>query len=192
LGRATITGASLTFTKIANWDNNANRLFIHLLDTAKFSGVRSFIDAAGVPVTNIADNFAGSLLASNPLVASGTGNTLLTSRSFSMTSTTYIYNFSAAQLRALQGYIANGNNLAFSRSPRSPCPKVEARSPCWGWRLWVSSWHGANFAETSSRKFGCWSIAELQSKSAFGLGAQLHGIRLTNFPCREPLSFLLL
>jgi hypothetical protein len=117
LGGATITGASLTFTKIANWDNNANRLFIHLLDTAKFSGVRSFIDAAGVPVTNIADNFAGSLLASNPLVASGTGNTLLTSRSFSMTPTTFIYNFSAAQLMALQGYIANGNNLAFGFDP---------------------------------------------------------------------------
>ena len=71
LGGATVTGASLTFTNIANWDTNPNILFIHLFDTAKNSGVRSFIDASGVPVpTNqMADNFASPLLASNPLIA---------------------------------------------------------------------------------------------------------------------------
>lgn len=119
LGGATVTGASLTFTNIANWDTNPNILFIHLFDTAKNSGVRSFIDASGVPVpTNqMADNFASPLLASNPLIANGTANTFLTSKSFTMTPTTFTYNFTAAQLVALQSYIANGHNIAFGLDP---------------------------------------------------------------------------
>ena len=119
LGGATITGASLTFTNIANWDLNPNILFIHLFDTAKNSGVQSFIDATGAPVpaNQMADNFASPLLASNPLIASGTANTFLTSKSFTMTPTTFTYNFTAAQLIALQAYIANGHNIAFGLDP---------------------------------------------------------------------------
>ncbi len=119
LGGATITGASLTFTSIANWDNTANMLFIHLLDTAKNPGVSSFADATGVPVPSnqIIDNFASPMIASNPLVASGTGNTFLASRSFTMTPITYTYNFTAAQLVALQAYMANGGNIAFGLDP---------------------------------------------------------------------------
>jgi hypothetical protein len=119
LGGATLSGASLTFTNIANWDLNPNMLFIHLFDTAKYSGVTSFTDATGVPVSvsQIADNFASPLLASNPLIASGTGNTFLTSKSFTMTPTTFTYTFTAAQLLALQSYIANGGNIAFGLDP---------------------------------------------------------------------------
>jgi hypothetical protein len=119
LGGATLTGASLTFTNIANWDTNPNILFIHLFDTAKNSGVSSFLDASGVPVpvNQMADNFASPLLASNPLIAAGTANTFLTSRSFTMTPTTFTYNFTAAQLVALQSYIANGGNIAFGLDP---------------------------------------------------------------------------
>jgi hypothetical protein len=119
LGGAAISGASLTFKNIANWDLNPNTLFIHLFDTAKYSGVRSFLDATGapVPVNQIADNFASPLLASNPLIASGTGNTFLTSKSFTMTPTTFTYNFTVAQLLALQSYIANGGNIAFGLDP---------------------------------------------------------------------------
>jgi hypothetical protein len=119
LGGATITGASLTFTNIANWDTNPNILFIHLFDTAKNPGVSSFLDAIGVPVpvNQMADNFAGTLLNSNPLIAAGTANTFLTSRSFTMTPITYTYNFTAAQLVALQSYIANGGNIAFGLDP---------------------------------------------------------------------------
>jgi hypothetical protein len=118
-GGANITGASLTFSNIRNWDNNANMLFIHLLDTAKNSGVRSFIDASGAPVPSnqIADNFASPLVSSNPLVANGTANTFLTSRSFTMTPITFIYQFTAAQVAALQSYIANGRNIAFGFDP---------------------------------------------------------------------------
>jgi hypothetical protein len=119
LAGGTITGASLTFKNIANWDPNPNMLFMHLFDTAKYSGVQSFIDATGAPVpqNQIADNFAAPLLASNPLIASGTGNTYLTQQSFTMTPTTFTYNFTAAQLLALQSYIAHGGDIAFGLDP---------------------------------------------------------------------------
>jgi PEP-CTERM motif len=115
-----ITGATLTFTSMQNWDSNANMLFVHLLDTAINGGVASFEDAPAsqTPVTSIADNFAGSLLNSNPLVASGTGNTLLGSSSFSgTTATTWTITFTQAQLNALAAYIANGNSIAFGFDP---------------------------------------------------------------------------
>lgn len=115
LGNATITGATLTFNSIANWDSNPNILFIHLFDTAKSSGVASFIDSP--TDTGMADNFASPLLASNPLIASGTGNTFLTSKSFTMTPANYTYTFTAAQLAALQAYITNGKNIAFGLDP---------------------------------------------------------------------------
>ncbi len=114
-----ITGATLTFTRISNWDSNPNMLFIHLLDSAKFAGAASFNDATGTPVPSqqIQDNFAGNLYAQNPLVNSGTANTFLTSRSFTTTATTYVYTFTAAQVQALAAYIGNGNNVAFGFDP---------------------------------------------------------------------------
>lgn len=115
LGGQTITGATLTFNNIRNWDANPNMLFIHLLDTARSGGVASFTDDPGDNVT--ADNFAGSLFNSNPLVALGTGNTLLTQRSFTTTATTFTYTFTAAQLQALNAYFQNGNNIAFGFDP---------------------------------------------------------------------------
>ena len=117
LAGKTITGATLTFSNISNWDSNPNMLFIHLLDTAQAAGVSSFNDATGTPVTTIQDNFAGTLLNSNPLVAAGTGNTFLTSRSFTTTPTTFVYNFTAGQIQALSAYFANGSNIAFGFDP---------------------------------------------------------------------------
>lgn len=119
LAGQTITGATLTFRNISNWDSNPNMLFIHLLDTAKNAGAASFVDAPlnQTPVTSIADNFAGTLFNSNPLVALGTANTLLTARSFTTTPTTYVYTFTAAQLQALNAYFLNGNNIAFGLDP---------------------------------------------------------------------------
>jgi len=116
---APIAGASLTFSNISNWDGNANMLFIHLLDSAKSAGVASFIDAplTQTPVTSIADNFAGLLYNSNPLVNAGTGNTLLTSRSFTTTPVNFVYAFTAPQIQALSAYIANGGNIAFGLDP---------------------------------------------------------------------------
>jgi hypothetical protein len=119
LAGQTITGAKLTFTNISNWDSNANMLFVHLLDTARNSGVASFVDASGSPVlpSDIQDNFAGSLFNSNPLVAGGTGNTFLFARSFTTTPTTFVYNFTAAQLQTLSAYFLSGNNIAFGLDP---------------------------------------------------------------------------
>ena len=119
LNNQQITGATLTFKSISNWDTNPNMLFVHLLDVAKFSNVASFTDAAGTPVgiQDIQDNFAGALFNTNPLVTAGTGNTFLTSRSFTTTPTTYVYTFTGAQLQALSAYIANGNNIAFGFDP---------------------------------------------------------------------------
>ena len=115
----TITGAKLTFTNISNWDRNPNMLFIHLLDTAKQSGIRAFTDASGtpVPVDQILDNFNGSLFNSNPLVTPGTGNTFLTAQSFTTTPSTFVYNFTADQLKILNTYFLNGNNAAFGLDP---------------------------------------------------------------------------
>jgi hypothetical protein len=38
LAGQTITGASVTFTSMRNWDSNANRLFVHMFNTANFAG----------------------------------------------------------------------------------------------------------------------------------------------------------
>ena len=114
-----ITGASITFHNISNWDSNTNMLFVHLLDSARNATVGSFVDATGSPVpsSEIADNFAGSLYLSNPLVNSGTANTFLTQRSFTTTPITYTYNFTTSQLAALTAYLQNGNNVAFGFDP---------------------------------------------------------------------------
>ncbi len=115
----TLMGATLTFSNISNWDSNPNMLFIHLLDTARNAGISSFTDATGtpVPLSQIQDNFAGSLLGSNPLVASGTGNVLLTQQSFTTTPRDFVYTFTASQLNILSAFILNGSNLAFGLDP---------------------------------------------------------------------------
>jgi PEP-CTERM motif-containing protein len=121
LNGQTITGVKLTFNNIRNWDANANRLFVHLLDTAKGSGVRSFIDdpTGAAPLTDIRDDFVDPRYHSNPnwLVASGTADTSLFSQSFPTTAQTFVYNFTQAQIGALAAYIANGGNFALGFDP---------------------------------------------------------------------------
>lgn len=117
LAGKTITSATITFRNISNWDRNPNMLFLHLLDTARNSGISSFTDASGTPVTDINDNFAGSRYLSNPLVAPGTANTFLTQRSFTMTPTNFVYTFTADQLQILSTYFLNGGDIAFGFDP---------------------------------------------------------------------------
>ena len=119
LAGQSITGATLTFHNIRNWDSNANMLFVHLLDSAKNANVGSFVDATGSPVSSslIMDNFAGSLYLSNPLVNPGTANTFLGSSSFGTTGTDWTITFNSAQLAALNAYLLNGNNVAFGLDP---------------------------------------------------------------------------
>ncbi len=68
-------------------------------------------------LTQIIDNFNGALFNSNPLVTPGTGNTFLTAQSFTTTASTFVYNFSADQLKILNTYFLNGNNAAFGLDP---------------------------------------------------------------------------
>lgn len=116
-----ITGARLSIKNIANWDANPNRLFIHLLDNAKYSGVASFTDDADSNnnAGDIVDDFANTRYhnRSDWLVASGTADTFLTDRSFTMTPTNFVYNFTASQLQALFTYISNGGNFALGFDP---------------------------------------------------------------------------
>jgi hypothetical protein len=127
-----ITGATITFNNIANWDTNSNMLFVHLLDTARtfasstssrsatVNGVTYYEDATGVPVTTISDYFAGD---DSALVLAGTGDTLIGSEDFNMVGQNgymaahFTFTFNASQLAALAAYIANGNNLAFGFDP---------------------------------------------------------------------------
>ena len=119
LAGQSITGATLTFHNISNWDSNANMLFVHLLDSARNANVGSFVDASGVPVpsSQIADNFAGNLYLSNPLVNPGTANTFLGQRSFGTSGVDWTITFNSAQLAALTAYLQNGNNVAFGFDP---------------------------------------------------------------------------
>ena len=119
LSGQTIMSATLTFHNIRNWDSNPNMLFIHLLDTARNPGVASFTDASGVPVpsSQIQDNFAGSLLSTNPLVAPGIGNILLTQQSFTTTATDFVWTFTPDQLNILSAFFLNGGGIAFGFDP---------------------------------------------------------------------------
>lgn len=116
-----ITGARLIFKNIANWDSNPNRLFVHLLDNARYSGVRSFtddLDSTNNP-GDILDDFVDTRYhnRSDWLVESGTARTALFDRSFSTTPSTYVYNFDAAEIAALFAYITNGGNFAIGFDP---------------------------------------------------------------------------
>lgn len=119
LAGQSITSATLTFHNISNWDRNPNMLFIHLLDTARNSGVGSFQDASSsqIPVTDINDDFAGARYLNNPLVAPGTANTFLTQQSFTTTAGDFVYTFTADQLQVLSVYFLNGSDIAFGFDP---------------------------------------------------------------------------
>jgi hypothetical protein len=115
LNGKTITGAKLTFTNIANWNSEANRLYIHLLDTAKYAGVRSFTDDPNSDNTHVSfiDDFVDPRYhgQSNWLVAAGTGDTHLnTYVDIPATPQNLVYNFSASELTALFNYITGAGS----------------------------------------------------------------------------------
>lgn len=116
-----ITGARISIKNIANWNTGPNRLFIHLLDNAKYSGVASFVDDPNLSNTNvnIDDDFVDPRYhnQSNWLVANGTADTFLTSPSFGTTASNFVYDFTQAQLNALFAYISNGGNFALGFDP---------------------------------------------------------------------------
>ncbi|MDX6271085.1 MAG: hypothetical protein QOD28_2308 [Acidobacteriota bacterium] len=123
-----ITGATLTFSGITNWDTNPNTLFVRMFDSANsfasasgtrsatVNGVTSIEDADPnqSPVTSISDYFASS----NVLV-SNTGTVIGQFSDTNGVNTTQnvVFTFNQAQLAALIAYINNGNNLAFGFDP---------------------------------------------------------------------------
>jgi len=159
LNGGTVTGASLTFSNIANWDTNANVLHMWLLDTAKNAGVASFVDdkTNSSPVTDLTDDFLNARFHSDPawLVASGTAQTFLADKSFTTTPTTYTLTFTPAELAVLQQYIKNGKDIAFGIDPDchffndgvtfsmniTPVPEMNALFPLVGLFAAVSSTH---------------------------------------------------
>ena len=118
---ATITSATISFNNIANWDTNSNVLHMHLLDSARFSGVASFVDdpTNSSPVTDFTDDFIGTRFHSDShwLVANGTADTFLRDKSFTNNPVDYTYTFNASQLAALQQYIAHGGDIALGFDP---------------------------------------------------------------------------
>lgn len=141
----TITSATLTITSIRNWDTNANTLFIHLMNTSTMYGsaggatnsstvgwhnatvgtsidntITSFVDVnpSQSPVTTIADNFAGSLYNSNPLVtangADGPNNVFFAALvNLPTTPQTFNLTLNAAQRASLATFIASGGSFSW-------------------------------------------------------------------------------
>ena len=135
LAGKSIVSATLTFKNIANWDRNANMLFVHLLNSANagFNGnnqIASVVDETGIPVpaASIDDYFLGA----NTLGPGGSNNTFLFARGFNMVgqgasayfagpgtyvAQDFVYTFSMTQLAALTAYINSGQNIAFGFDP---------------------------------------------------------------------------
>ena len=113
-----IGAASIAFDDIRNWDQSHNQLFIYLLDTAKWGGLRSYHDdvtnAAPAPIADVFANPPGS---SNWLVAAGTAQTKLDEPTFGLAPVDWTYWFSPSELDALGDYIASGGNLALGFDP---------------------------------------------------------------------------
>jgi hypothetical protein len=110
-----VFGASITFSSMESSDAGANKIFGHLLDSAKTAGVDSFLDgAASRRMADLTDDFANPRHHGSPdwLVAPGTGDTKLFGKSFSMTPTTWTYTFSDAEVAKLNQYLADGS-IAF-------------------------------------------------------------------------------
>lgn len=94
-----VTGATLFFEDIRNWDNSPNDLWIHLLDTA-LSGVRRYGDASGG-----GDAFAGQ------------GVLLEHYRNLPSRAQDITYIFSNEEVLALNLYLQNGDDFALGFDP---------------------------------------------------------------------------
>jgi hypothetical protein len=117
LGGKTITGATLSINNIYNSDGKStDRLFVHLLDTAKGAGVSSTIDTSGGAVS---DYFGGAFSTSDPLVATGTGNRALeTTLNFpSSPATNWTRTLTTSELTTLASFIGTGGDFALGFDP---------------------------------------------------------------------------
>ncbi|HJU53109.1 MAG TPA: PEP-CTERM sorting domain-containing protein [Pyrinomonadaceae bacterium] len=116
-----ITSAKLVFTSIHNWDRNANRLYVNLLDFARntnHNGVGSVQDA-NVDPTQGNGGFSDYFDVNGNYLANGAEHIDLTTLvNLSMTPKTIEYEFTAAQLLKLNEFFSSlDNTLAFGLDP---------------------------------------------------------------------------
>jgi hypothetical protein len=121
----TVVSATLSFKQIANWNSDPNDLFVHLFDTAKNAGLTTQQEEPSWQTTDTPDdelvgpNYSINYPSNTPstLFANNTGNTNLFAKSFTTTPTDWSYNFTSAQVLALNSYIANGGDIALGMDP---------------------------------------------------------------------------
>ncbi|MGH9902008.1 MAG: PEP-CTERM sorting domain-containing protein [Pyrinomonadaceae bacterium] len=116
----TITSARLVFTGIHNWDNNPNRLFVNLLDYARYSNhnaVRSVVDSSTDPTSG--NGLFSDYFDSENWLADGAAHVDLgTLRNLTMTPGNITLVFTAQQLLALNEFFnVSDNTLAFGFDP---------------------------------------------------------------------------
>ena len=126
-----VTSVRLYFENISNWDNTANRLFVHLLDDAKHgsnylraqTSVNRRLyqngDTTGQPVIDIDDDFSNSQSYGNDAWMQSDKRSALQkeTKSFTTAAEAYTYSFTEAQIASLVDYIRNGNDFALALDP---------------------------------------------------------------------------
>ena len=97
VGDFQVTDARLKFKSIRNWDDEPNKLYVHLLNTAPW-GVRAYFDDQ-----DGGDNFAGQ------------GVELVTYTNLPSTSQDLTHEFTADQVGAFNDYLRDGGDVAPGR-----------------------------------------------------------------------------
>ena len=109
-----ITSATLTIASIYNWQQEPNRLFIHLFDTVPNAGTAHRSDPNG----GIQDYFLTPSASFAP--AYGPSNITLTSPSFAGGESNmidWVYTFTPGQVATLSAFVANNGDFAFGFDP---------------------------------------------------------------------------
>lgn len=116
----TIVGARLIFTNIHNWDANANRLYVNMLDFARNTNHNAVDSVQDTNVDPTATNGGFSDYFDSPdALANGAEKVdLLTMSNLSMTPGTITHVFTQAQLLKLREFFSiTDNTLAFGFDP---------------------------------------------------------------------------
>lgn len=115
-----ITGARLIFTNIHNWDANANRLYVNLLDYARNTAHNAVDSVQDTNVDPTAGNggFSDYFDSANALANGAERMDLVTLSNLPTTGSTITHVFTAAQLNKLREFFSiSDNTLAFGFDP---------------------------------------------------------------------------
>lgn len=115
----TITGATMTFNNISNWDNNPNRLYVNMLDYAR-NASNNYVDRVQdntVDPTR-ASEFSDYFDSANALAGGAEKIDITTLANLTTTASTITYTFNAAQLAKLNEFFSVADStLAFGFDP---------------------------------------------------------------------------